>query len=51
MIGRRMSRRFRVICVDAERALSLPSRVPRWDDGSLEPLTIVILTSPSPAPS
>ena len=46
-----MSRRFRVIRVDAERALSLPSRVPTWDDGSLEPLTAVILTSASSAPS
>ena len=34
-----------IIYVDVERELSLPSRVPRWDDGSLELLMVVILTS------
>ena len=37
--------------MDAERELSLPSRVPTWDDGSLDLLTAVILTSLSSAPS
>lgn len=31
--------------MDIERELPLPSRVPRWDDGSLELLMVVILTS------
>lgn len=34
-----------IIYVDVERELPLPSRVPRWDDGSLELLMAVILTS------